>query len=67
MRQPIPAEVIVTAARELLARYGADALEIARARANESSVIATTPDHDTAWRVLSAVEELVESAYSKKD
>lgn len=67
MRQPIPDNEIIVAARELVERYGTDALEIARNRAKGSGGPTTSPDKDTAWRVLSAVEELVESIDPKKD
>lgn len=49
---------IESAARELLERYGETAQGIARERATALGVAGSSPQHDTALLVLSAVEKL---------
>ena len=49
---------IESAARELFERYGETAQEIARERATALGEAGSSPKHDTALLVLSAVEKL---------
>ena len=49
---------IETAAREFIERHGETAPEIARQRARVLGLDGSSPEHDTALLLLSAVEEL---------
>ena len=53
-----PQSSIRTAARELIERYGGEAVSIARHRASSLGASGASPEHDTALLVLSAVEDL---------
>ena len=58
MKNQAPDPSIETAARELIERYGETAMEVARQRVNALSEDGSSPEHDTALLVLSAVEGL---------
>lgn len=50
---------VISAARELIERHGADAAEIASHRATTLSAGGSSRDHDRALLVLSAIENIL--------
>ena len=60
MNKHAPAPSIEAAARELIERYGETAAEIALQRVTALAVAGSSPEHDAALLVLSAVEALLD-------
>ena len=58
MKSPDPHSSILTAAHKLIERHGKKATSIAQERANALGANGSSPEHDTALLVLSAVENL---------
>jgi hypothetical protein len=50
---------ITSAARELVKRHGASAVEVAQQRASALGVDGSSPEHDRSLLLLSAVEQLL--------
>ena len=58
---------IVSAARELIERYGKDAAEVARHRATTLSAGGSSRNHDRALLVLSAIENILSAKLSNEE
>ena len=52
---------ILEAARQLVQRYGQNAVAIARERVDNLTRQRNQPEIDAAWRLLTAVEKLMEA------